>query len=97
MSGTHPQKRPDGMWKYPNSENVLQDVGLQSISPYIGIWREHIANFTVNQPIFQLCLEGVRKCGSAHCQFWWEQPLDIDTAGLLALAADESGLSKDGD
>jgi hypothetical protein len=26
-----------------------------------------------------------------------EQPLDIDAAGLLALAADESGLSKDGD
>jgi hypothetical protein len=72
-------------------------VRLQSISHYIGIQRQHIANFIVNWPIFQLCLEGVRKRGSAHCRFWWEQPLDIDAAGLLALAADESGLSKDGD
>jgi hypothetical protein len=26
MSGTWHQKRPDGTWKYPNSEKVLQDV-----------------------------------------------------------------------
>jgi hypothetical protein len=96
MSGTRPWKRPDSMWKYPNSEKVLRDVGLQSISHCIGVRRQHIANFIVNQPIFQLCLEGVRKRGSAHHQFWWEQPFDIDAAGLLALAADESGLSKDG-
>ncbi len=96
MSGTWPQKRPDGMWKYPNLEKVLQDVGLQSISHYIGVRRQHIANFIVNWPIFQLYLERVRKSGSAHCQFWWEQLLDIDAAGLLALAADEIGLSKDG-
>ena len=72
-------------------------MGLQSISHYIGVRRQHIANFIVNRPLFQLCLEGVRKRGSAHCQFWWEQPLDIDAAVLLALAADESELSKDGD
>ncbi len=97
MSGTRPWKRPDNTWKYPNLEKVLQDVGLQSISHYFGVRRQHIANYIVNQPIFQLCLEGVRKCGSAPYQFWWEQPLDIDAAVLLALAADESGLSKDGD
>jgi hypothetical protein len=97
MSGTRPQKSPDGTWQYPNSEKVLRDVGLQHISHYIGVRRQHIVNFIVNQPIFQLCLEGVRKRGSAHRQFWWEQLLDIDAAGLLALAADESGLSKDGD
>jgi hypothetical protein len=65
MSGSHPWKRPDGMWEYPNSEKVLQDVGLQRISHYIGMRRQHIANFIVHWPIFQLCLEGVRKCGSA--------------------------------
>ena len=70
MSGTRPWKRPDSMWKYPNLEKVLQDVGLQSISHYIGVRRQHIANFIVNRTIFQLCLEGVRKCESAHCQFW---------------------------
>ncbi len=54
-------------------------------------------NFIVHRPIFQLCLEGVRKHGSAPRQFWWEQPLYLDAAGLLAMAADESGLSDDGD
>jgi hypothetical protein len=97
MSGSHPWKRPDGMWEYSNSEKVLWDVGLQSSSHYIGVQRQHIANFIVHRPIFWLCLDGVRKRGSAPCQFWWEQPIDLDAAGLLAMAADESGLSDDGD
>ena len=41
--------------------------------------------------------EGVRKRGSAACQFWWEQPLDIEAAGLAAMAADEEGVSDDSD
>jgi hypothetical protein len=73
------------------------EVKLQRISHHIGMRRQHIANFIVHWPIFQLCLEGVRKHGSAHCQFWWEQPLDLDAAGVIAMAADESGLSDDGD
>ncbi len=93
----HPRKRPAGTWEYPNLEKVLWDVGLQSISHYIGVQRQHIANFIVHWPIFQLCLEGVRKRGSMPRQFWWEQLLDLDAAGLLAMTADESGLSHDGD
>ncbi len=58
---------------------------------------QHVANFIVNRPIFQLCQEGVRKRGSAARQFWWEQPLDLETAGLAAMAADEEGVSDDGD
>ncbi len=96
MSGSHPWKRPDGTWEYPNLEKVLWDVGLQCISHYIGVWRQHMANFIVHWHIFQLCLEGGRKRGSAPCQFWWEQPIDFDVASLLAMAADESGLSDDG-
>ncbi len=97
MSGSHPWKRPDSMWEYPNLEKVLWDMGLQRISHYIGVRRQQIANFIVYWPSFQLCLEGVRKRGSAPQQFWWEQPLDLDAAGLLAMAADESGLSDDSD
>ncbi len=97
MLGSHPWKRPDGTWEYPNSEKVLWDVELQSISHYIGIQRQHIANFIVHWPFFQLSLEGVRKHGSALLQFWWEQLLDLDAAGLLVMAADESGLSDDSD
>jgi hypothetical protein len=97
MLGSHPRKRSDGTWEYPNSEKVLWDVGLQSISHYIHVRRQHIANFIVHWPIFQLCLDRVRKCGSVPRQFWWEQPLNLDATGLLAMAADESGLSDDGD
>ncbi len=78
-------------------EKVLWDVGLRRMSNYIGMRRQHIANFIVHRPIFQLCFEGVKKCGSAPLQFWWEQPLDLDAASLQAMAADESGLSDDGD
>ncbi len=70
MSGSCPWKRPDGTWEYPNSEKVLWNVGLQRMSHYIGMQRQHIANFIVHWPIFPLCLEGVRKRGSAPCQFW---------------------------
>jgi hypothetical protein len=72
MSGKHPMKRLDGTWRYPNLEQVLREVGLQTISHYIGVRWQHIASFIVNRPIFQLCQEGVRRRGSAARQFWWE-------------------------
>ncbi len=72
-------------------------MGLQTISHYIGVRWQQVANFIVNRPIFQLCQEGVRKRGSVARQFWWEQPLDLETAGLAAMAADEEGVSDDGD
>ncbi len=97
MSGKGLKKLPDGTWRYPNSEAVLQEVGLQTIRHYIGVSWQHVANFIVNQPIFQLCLEGVRKRGSAPRQFWWEQPLDLEAAGLLASALTADSLTDDGD
>ncbi len=42
MSGSKPQKKPEGMWKYPNLEKNLWDVGLQRISHYIGVQRQYI-------------------------------------------------------
>jgi hypothetical protein len=97
MSGRGQKKLPNGTWRYPNSEAVLREVGLQTINHYIGVHWQHVANFIVNQPIFQLCLEGVRKRGSAPHQFWWEQPLDLEAAGLLASALTADSLTDDGD
>ena len=97
MSGRGQKKLPNGTWRYPNSEAVLREVGLQTIHHYIGVHWQHVANFIVNQPIFQLCLEGVRKRGSAPCQFWWEQPLDLEAAGLLASALTADSLTDDSD
>jgi hypothetical protein len=91
------EEYPDGTWRYPNSEAVLQEVGLQTIRHHIGVHWQHVANSIVDQPIFQLCLEGVRKRGSAPHQFWWEQPLDFEAAGLLASALTADSLTDDGD
>ncbi len=78
-------------------EAVLREVGLQTIRHYIGVCRQHVANLIVNRPIFQLCLEGVRKRWSAPRQFWWEQPLDLEVAGLLASALTADSLTDNGD
>ena len=48
MSGRGPKKLPDGTWRYPNSEAVLREVGLQTICHYIGVRQQHVANFIVN-------------------------------------------------
>jgi hypothetical protein len=36
MLGSKPQKKPDGTWKYPNLEKVLQHVRLHCISAEAG-------------------------------------------------------------
>ena len=48
MSGKGPKRLPDGTWRYPNSEAVLREVELQTISHYIDVRWQHIANFIVN-------------------------------------------------
>jgi hypothetical protein len=49
---------------------LMKEVGLRSIAHYVEVQRQHIFNYIVNRPIFDLCWEGVRKRGSSHCQFW---------------------------
>jgi hypothetical protein len=83
MAGKMPTKNPDGTWTYPSSKDVLKAVGLQTIDYYIGVCWETIARFIMDQPLFALCRDGNRKRGSAHCTFWWEQPLSINVAESL--------------
>jgi hypothetical protein len=78
MAGKRPRLNPDdGSWMYPDTEAVMKEVGLRRISHYVEVWRQHIFNFIVNRPIFDLCREGVRKRGSSHHLFWWDQPLTL--------------------
>ncbi len=86
MAGKRPQKRQDGKWTYPNSAAVLDKVGLKTIAHYIGIRRQHIASLIVNKPIFQSCVDGVRRRGSGICQFWWAQLMDLEMAQAARLA-----------
>ena len=86
MAGKGPWKVLDGTWAYPNSAAVLDEVGLKPIAHYIGVQRQHIANYIVNKPIFQSCVEGVRRRGSSVRQLWWAQPMDLEEAQAARFA-----------
>jgi hypothetical protein len=86
MAGKRPTKLPDGTWTYPNSAAVLGKVGLKTIAHYIGMHRQHIASYIVNKPIFQTCMNGVRRRGSGIRQFWWAQSIDLETAQAARIA-----------
>jgi hypothetical protein len=76
-----PTQNPDRTWTYPSLKDVLKAVGLKMINHYIGVRRETIARFIVDQPLFVLCRDGGRRRGSTHRTFWWEQPLSLDNTG----------------
>ena len=80
MAGRRPLKLPDGTWTYPNSTEVLDEVGLKTIAHYIGVRRQHVASYIVDKPIFQSCVDGVRRRGSSVRQFWWTQSMDWEVA-----------------
>jgi hypothetical protein len=80
MSGFWPEKKPDGSWSYPHLVDVLEKASLETITHYMGIRRQTVANFIVNQPIWELCEGAVRKRGSSIRPFWWDQPMDLDLA-----------------
>ncbi len=86
MAGKRPKKLPDGTWTYPISAAVLDKVRLKTIAHYIGMRRQHIASYIVDKPIFQSCMDGVRRRGSSVCWFWWAQSMDLETARAARIA-----------
>ncbi len=86
MAGKRPKKLPDGTWTYPNSAAVLDKVGLKTIAHYIGMHRQHKASYIFDKPIFQVCVDRVRRRGSSTCQFWWAQLMDLETAWAARIA-----------
>ena len=80
MSGLWLEKKPDGSWSYLCSEDVLDAAGLHTIAHYMDVHRQTVANFIVNQPIWELCAGAVRRRGSLIQPFWWDQPMDLDLA-----------------
>ncbi len=86
MAGKRPMKLCDGTWMYPNSADVLKDVGLKTITHCIAICPQHIANYIVNKPIFLTCVRGGRRRGSSVRQFWWEQLMDLEEARATRIA-----------
>jgi hypothetical protein len=96
MAGRRPTKLPDGTWTYPNSAAVLGKVGLKTIAHYIGVRRQHIPSYIVDKPIFQTCMNGVRRRGSGVRQFWWAQSMDLEMAQAACIAG-PAAINDDGE
>ena len=79
MARVHkPARNPDGTWKYPATEDVLEEVGLYSIDHYIGVRRQTITKYILERPIFDLCKNEDRRPGTSPRLLWWEQSLEAD-------------------
>jgi hypothetical protein len=77
MSGLRPEKKPNRSW---------YAAGLHTIAHYMDMHRQTVANFIVNQLIWELCAGAVRRRGLPIQPFWLDQPMDLDLAkerGLL--------------
>ncbi len=70
MAGKRLARNKDGLWTYPRLEEVLMAVGLKTIAHYVGMHCQTVANFIINQPIYVLCVEAVRKRGLPVQPFW---------------------------
>ncbi len=94
-----PNKNPaTGVWTYPSSTEVLEEVGLHTIEHYVKVRRETVARWIMERPIFSKCRDGGRKRGtSARRQFWWEQPMDLEPESETAEVSDDESDSVSGD
>ena len=92
MAGMMPRKTGN-VWKYPKLRRVLAAVGLRPVEHYIMVRRHTIARWITHQPIFKLCKDTERRCGSAPRQCWWDQCLDLPPRGLGELVL--AGLEED--
>ena len=75
MAKVHkPRKDEDGVWTYPSSKDVLEEVGLLTIDEYIERRRNKVAEYAATRPVLALCLNERRKRGTTRKEkFWWEQ------------------------
>ena len=80
MSGLRPEKKPNGSWSYLRSKDVLEAAGLQTITHYMDVCRQTVANFIMNRPIWELCAGAVRRRSLPIRPFWWDQPMDLNLA-----------------
>ena len=48
MFGLRPERKVDGSWLYPRSADVLKAAGLQTITHYMDVCWQTVANFIVN-------------------------------------------------
>ena len=57
---------------------ILNKAGLHTIQEYVEVRRTKIMKFVLNRPIYKLCRDAERKCGTGNRQYWWEQSFDLE-------------------
>ena len=68
----HPDK--DGIWVYPNSQEVLKQAGLTTIEEYIKKWRNTIhTSYVMTRKIYKECRECENVALGASRRCWWDQ------------------------
>ena len=97
MAKVHkPRRGLNGVWIYPQTADVLEEVGLESIEEYIRRRRQTIVAYVVDRPIFQTCMRGERMSGSPpHHGFWWEQEMDLDEYDSTWDGSSDSSISSE--
>ena len=75
MAKVHkPRKDEDGVWTYPSSKDVLEEVGLLTIDEYIERRRNKEAEYTATRPVLALCFNERRSQETIRKEkIWWEQ------------------------
>ena len=66
---------------YLKPRELLKAMGLCLVDHYIGERREMVAKWIIHRLIFDMCQGVERQCGSAPCQFEWEQYLELRLSG----------------
>ena len=84
-----PRRGPRGTWVYPRSDDVLREVGLQTMEAYLKRRRQTIVAWVVDRPLHAACKGGARKQGSPQHLWWWEQEFDLDEVSLPSDASSD--------
>ena len=83
MAKVHrPRKDENGVWTYPSSKDVLEEVGLLTIDEYIEKRRNKVAEYVSTRPVLETCLNERRRRGTTRREkFWWEQGQAFESVG----------------
>jgi hypothetical protein len=74
-TGKHIKKLDDDSWNCLNNEEVLKTAGLLTITKYIEHWRQTIATYMKNTPIFQECIDSMPSPRNTMQIVWWNNQI----------------------
>ena len=72
IAGEHIQLLPNGEWKLPRSEEVLEKSGLYRIEEYVKRRKLTITPWVRGRPIFERCLNSKPAWTNVNKKVWWE-------------------------